>query len=265
MAVEDDKKNNSAVTEDSFFVEAPKLASEFDDVNVIFNVSKEKKNEIKEKYYNDIQDGKIEVPFGLDTFNYANQLAMSDISKLQRELNDAKVKYISDISGLNVTNESLPAGENYLLHFLLGRDLDFKNRRKRFLKTFPEGEFTKVTIPMGGDTTEDFEVFKLPGDKNYRMFDSIGNDYFSNELLQFAGSITNFQTLGDVLASLSAYAQKTQIPVLKGIGFGTDLTLKTFRAIANNPLFRVGFGNLFGKNVDQAVDAYYGDDKGAFA
>ena len=43
MAVEDDKKNNSAVTEDSFFVEAPKLSSQFDDVNVIFNVSKEKK------------------------------------------------------------------------------------------------------------------------------------------------------------------------------------------------------------------------------
>ncbi len=265
MAVEDDKKNNSAVTEDSFFVEAPKLSSQFDDVNVIFNVSKEKKNEIKEKYYNDIQDGKIEVPLGLDTLNYANQLAMSDISKLQNELNDAKVQYISEISGLNVINESLPAGENMSLHFLLGRDLDFKNRRKRFLKFFPEGEFTKLTIPMGGDTTEDFEVFKLPGDKNYRMFDSIGNDYFSNELLQFAGSMTNFQTLGDVLGSLSAYSQKTQIPVLKGIGFGTDLLLKTFRGIANNPLFRVGFGNLFGKNVDQAVDAYYGYDKGAFA
>ena len=78
MAVEDDKKNNNTVTEDSFFVEAPKLASQFDDVNVIFNVSKEKKNEIKEKYYNDIQDGKIEVPFGLDTFNYERYFKVTE-------------------------------------------------------------------------------------------------------------------------------------------------------------------------------------------
>ena len=43
-------------------------------------------------------------------------------------------------------------------HCLLGRDREFGNRKKRFLKAFPDCEFTKITIPMGGDTTEEFKT-----------------------------------------------------------------------------------------------------------
>jgi rRNA processing protein Krr1/Pno1 len=247
-----------------FNLSPTELPRSFDDVNLIFNVSNEKREEIRNKIFNDIQEGKIELPPGEDAFTYARQLSGKEVNELQKKLNDDKVKYISNISGLNILNESLPAGENMALHFLLGRDREFGNRKKRFLKAFPGGEFTKVAIPMGGDTVEEFEIFKLPGDKDYRMFDSIGNDAFANEALQFAGSILNFQTAGDVVGSLAAYAgpvfPQARIPI---IGLQQGFGLAKF--IMNQPLFRVGFGNLFGKNVDQAVDSYFGYDKGAFA
>jgi hypothetical protein len=240
------------------------LPRNFDDVNIIFNVSREKEEEIRNKIFNDIQEGKIELPPGEDAFTYARQLSGKEVNELQKKLNDDKVKYISNISGLNILNESLPAGENMALHFLLGRDREFGNRKKRFLKAFPGGEFTKVAIPMGGDTVEEFEIFKLPGDKDYRMFDSIGNDAFANEALQFAGSILNFQTAGDVVGSLAAYAgpvlPQARIPIV-GIQQGFGL----LRFIANQPLFRVGFGNLFGQNIDDAIDSYFGYDKEAYA
>lgn len=247
-----------------FDLETTELPKNFDDVNLIFNVSNEKKDEIRNKIFNDIQEGLIELPPGEDAYTLARQLSGKEVNKLQKKLNDDKVKYISDISGLNILNESLPAGENMALQFLIGRDREFPNRRKRFLKAFPDGEFTKVAIPMGGDTVEEFEIFKLPGDKNYRMFNSIGNDAFANDALQFAGSILNFQTAGDVVGSLAAYAG----PVFPQTRIGIPLLQQGFglaKFVFNQPLFRVGFGNLFGKNVDQAVDAYYGYDKGAFA
>jgi hypothetical protein len=268
MATKDDvnteNKNTSLEAVDEFSIETTKLPKSFDDVNVLFNVSNERKDEIRNKIFNDIQEGLIELPPGEDAYTYARQLSGKEVNKLQKKLNDDKVKYISNISGLNVINESLPAGENMALHWLLGRDREFANRKKRFLKAFPEGEFTKITIPMGGETTEEFEVFKLPGDKEYRMFDSIGNDSFVNEALQFGGSIFNFQTAGDVAGSLAAYAgpvfPQARIPIM-----GVNAAFQSAKWMFNQPLFRVGFGNLFGKNVDQAVDSYFGYDKGAFA
>ena len=277
MATTDDVKpditvetNNEIVKDsgleavDEFNIETTKLPKSFEDVNVLFNVSNERRDEIRNKIFNDIQEGLIELPPGEDAYTYARQLSGKEVNTLQKKLNDDKVKYISDISGLNVINESLPAGENMALHFLLGRDRDFANRKSRFLKTFPDGEFTKVTIPMGGDTTEEFEVFKLPGDKEYRMFDSIGNDSFVNEALQFGGSIFNFQTAGDVVGSLAAYKgpilPQAKLPII-----GVNAAFQGAKWMLNQPLFRVGFGNLFGKNVDQATDSYFGYDKGAFA
>ena len=40
------------------------LPRNFDDVNLIFNVSNEKREEIRNKIFNDIQEGKIELPPG---------------------------------------------------------------------------------------------------------------------------------------------------------------------------------------------------------
>ena len=54
-----------------FDLETTELPKNFDDVNLLFNVSSEKKDEIRNKIFNDIQEGLIELPPGEDAYTFA--------------------------------------------------------------------------------------------------------------------------------------------------------------------------------------------------
>lgn len=77
-------KNSGLEAVDEFNVETTKLPQSFEDVNVLFNVSDERKDEIRNKIFNDIQEGLIELPPGEDAYTFARQLSGKEVNKLQK-------------------------------------------------------------------------------------------------------------------------------------------------------------------------------------
>ena len=70
--VNTENKNTGLEAVDEFAIETTKLPKNFEDVNVLFNVSNERKDEIRNKIFNDIQEGLIELPPGEDAYTLVN-------------------------------------------------------------------------------------------------------------------------------------------------------------------------------------------------
>ena len=92
------------------------------------------------------------------------------ISDLEKEKFNNKMNYISSLAGDTVSSEGLnfnpvadPVGfvKNILLKYDLSRSANFGNRKKKFLETYPEGEYTRIKVPFSDNDTEFLEIFKL--------------------------------------------------------------------------------------------------------
>mgnify|MGYP003133078323 FL=1 len=155
------------------------------------------------------------------------------ISDLEKEKFDNKMNYISSLAGDTVSSEGLnfnpvadPVGfvKNILLKYDLSRSANFGNRKKKFLETYPEGEYTRIKVPFSDNDTEFLEIFKLnKNDEGYKMISPYGRD--AGEIPQILGVIKPEELTAEIVSlfgSGKASALNKFLRVLVGARIGIE-------------------------------------------
>jgi len=140
----------------------PKLT----DLEKEFTVSKEERAEILSETQKEFEEeGKV---FALFPGTEADKIIAEKNLKLVQDKVNKNVQYVSDVSGLPITNEGLQF-KDWWASLSLGRSETFSARKKRFLNIFPEGEYLRVSAPISADEDKFYEVFKTDkSEDNYR-------------------------------------------------------------------------------------------------
>jgi len=155
------------------------------------------------------------------------------ISDLEKEKFNNKMNYISSLAGDTVSSEGLnfnpvadPVGfvKNILLKYDLSRSANFGNRKKKFLETYPEGEYTRIKVPFSDNDTEFLEIFKLnKNDEGYKMISPYGRD--AGEIPQILGVIKPEELTAEIVSlfgSGKASALNKFLRVLVGARIGIE-------------------------------------------
>ena len=155
------------------------------------------------------------------------------ISDLEKEKFNNKMNYISSLAGDTVSSEGLnfnpvadPVGfvKNILLKYDLCRSANFGNRKKKFLKAYPEGEYTRIKVPFSDNDTEFLEIFKLnKNDEGYKMISPYGRD--AGEIPQILGVIKPEELTAEIVSlfgSGKASALNKFLRVLVGARIGIE-------------------------------------------
>lgn len=231
----------------------PTVLSEFGDLEKEFNVTREDVKEItKDVEERFKEEDKV---FAIGPGSEADKIIASETKALQEEKINKNVQYLSNVTGLPITNESLGL-EDFWGQFMLGRLDNFQQRKEKFLDMFPEGEFMRVSAPVGKDEDMFYEIFKTnKNEDNYRIVDPIGLEFDAADLPQGAGQVANFQYLLETIALIGGNKKKA---ITGGLG-------KTVLNLLKSPTMKVFFGNLTGKQIDDVVNATlgYGEDQWA--
>jgi len=155
------------------------------------------------------------------------------ISELEKEKFDNKMNYISSLAGDTVSSDGLnfnpvadPVGfvKNILLKYDLSRSANFGNRKKKFLEAYPEGEYTRIKVPISDNDTEFLEIFKLnKDDEGYKMISPYGRD--AGEIPQILGVISPEELTAEIVSlfrSRGASAVNKFLRVLVGARIGIE-------------------------------------------
>ena len=163
-----------------------------------------------------------------------------ELDKLYKEANnialDNKLELISETVGEPVVNSDWSNKRDAALLFDLSRSKSFVNRKKKFKKYYPEGEFIRNQVTVG-DRTLDLELYKYnKDDSEYRIVDPFGLEY--SDFAVMAGHLINAQLAGE------------------GIGLFTG-------SLVGQPTLGVALGSWLGLKGDKAIEALrgYGEEE----
>ena len=88
---------------------------------------------------------------------------------------DNKLAYMGSLIDETIVNEGFKGSD-----FLLKRDItmsrSFNNRRTKFMEAYPDGDYKMIQVPINKNKTEYVEVFRYPGEENYRLSNPRGRD-----------------------------------------------------------------------------------------
>ena len=145
-----------------------------------------------------------------------------------------KLAYMGDILGIKINNEGFKFTDT-LLKADITRSKSFNLRQRKFLEKYPDGEYKLLQIPINSKETEYQEVFRYPGETDFRMSNPYGRDlgevgliagYLDPEVLAAEG-IAAFATRGASLlpraaavglASRTGLELKDLVEAIKGYG-----------------------------------------------
>ena len=148
-----------------------------------------------------------------------------------------KLDISSSYIGAPVVNDDWNASD-YGLVFTLERSRSFINRQKRFLKSYPEGEYIRQSVSLGNKDYE-LEFYKRnKNDKEYRLVEPFG--FEMSDVVEAGGNVLNLQTAGEGA----------------GLMIGTALNKLSRGAIPVTPF--VFGGSFIGRKGDKAIDAAFG-------
>ena len=190
------------------------------------DVGKVLEGQLKDK---DVVAGPLEKTFNINLLE--EQKKAADVV-----LNN-KLDIASSYIGAPVVNDDWNAGD-YGLVFTLERSRSFINRQKRFLKSYPEGEYIRQSVSLGNKDYE-LEFYKRnKNDKEYRLVEPFG--FEMSDFAEAGGNVLNLQTAGEGA----------------GLMIGGIAKRLSGGAIPITPF--VGFGSFIGRKGDKLIDAAFG-------
>ena len=116
------------------------------------------------------------LPFGS---SFIPGTAEFDVKQQANEIREQKLNnkldYMGDILGIDIINEGFKFND-ILLKRNITRSKSFNIRQKKFLEKYPEGEYKLLQIPINSKKTEYQEVFRYPGETEFRLSNPYGRD-----------------------------------------------------------------------------------------
>ena len=215
-----------------------------------FNVTKEE----REKLFKEAGDKPLSIiPFaeqisGTKEQKYSESLQEAEAGALQN-----KLEYISEMVGSPVENTGLTNYKDVALTFQLSRSKYFKNRQKKFLGYYPEGDYQRQIVDYGDGTTDKLELFKYDkSDKKWQIANPYGRDW--GEIGRVTGTIID-EAFGTDIASLAVpeLLKKAKNLKVKATGYALSAIPPTVRVTIAN------FLGLKGKKLNEFLTGY-GED-----
>ena len=180
-------------------IPANDAANIFSDVYTdAFNVTKGEEKELWEnikKGYED--DNFFDKYFNLKKSLERGETYQKELVGLEQQALDNKTNHISNVVGAPVENVGMTDLKDMSLVYDITRSNVFSNRKKKFLQSFPEGEYHSVPINVGDGKTEAYEIFKYnSSDGKYKVLNPDGRNM--TEMAQIAGLFLDEQLVGDI-------------------------------------------------------------------
>ena len=210
-----------------------------------FNVTEEDKEQLWEKVKQEYQTGDestfdkvIDSIFPKRRWGKVGaertKLYEEELIALEQQALDNKTNHISNVVGAPVENVGMTDLKDMSLVADIARSKKFKNRKKKFLNTFPEGEYHSVPINVGDGKTETYEIFKYnSGDKKYKVLNPDGRNI--SEMAYIAGMFIDEQLAGDIgFLALPSILKKIPTPYTKAAGHTIDKIPPTVRVMMGN-------------------------------
>ena len=98
------------------------------------------------------------------------------------------MSYVSELWGEPVENIGFSNMKDLALTFQLSRSKYFKNRQKKFMNYYPDGDYQRLTVDYGDGNTDKLELFKYDkDDEKWKISNPYGRDW--GELGRVAGTI----------------------------------------------------------------------------
>jgi hypothetical protein len=168
-----------------------------------------------------------------------------ELEEAKKEVISNKLEIVSNHLGQPVNNQDLAFFGDFGLSFTLPRSKSFHNRKKRFLKNYPEGEYIRQSISIG-NKTHLLELYKKDSsDKEYSLVNPFG--FEASDIPQAMGTVLNLQTAGETT----------------GIVAGTVVNRASRGAIPVTPF--VFAGSWIGRKGDKLIDKATGYGEEEFA
>ena len=173
-----------------------------------------------------------------------------ELIALEQQVLDNKTNHISNVVGAPVENVGMTNLKDMSLVYDIARSKKFKNRKKKFLTTFPEGEYHSVPINVGDGKTETYEIFKYnSGDKKYKVLNPDGRNI--SEMAYIAGVFIDEQLAGDIgFLALPRILKKIPTPYTRAAGHVIDKIPPTVRVMMGNWL------GLKGKKLNEYLRGF---------
>ena len=168
-----------------------------------------------------------------------------ELEEAKKEVLSNKLEIVSNHLGQPVNNQDLAFFGDFGLSFTLPRSKSFHNRKKRFLKNYPEGEYIRQSVSIG-NKTHLLELYKKDSnDKEYSLVNPFG--FEASDIPQAMGTVLNLQTAGETA----------------GIVAGTAINRVSRGAIPVTPF--VFAGSWVGRKGDKLIDKVTGYAEEEFA
>ena len=217
-------------------IPANDAANIFSDVYTdAFNVTKGEEKELWEnikKGYED--DNFFDKYFNLKKSLERGETYQKELVGLEQQALDNKTNHISNVVGAPVENVGMTDLKDMSLVYDITRSNVFSNRKKKFLQSFPEGEYHSVPINVGDGKTEAYEIFKYnSSDGKYKVLNPDGRNM--TEMAQIAGLFLDEQLVGDIGGvTLPRILKALPYKPLKAAGFVIDKISPTMRVMMGN-------------------------------
>ena len=168
-----------------------------------------------------------------------------ELEEAKKEVISNKLEIVSNHLGQPVNNQDLAFFGDFGLSFTLPRSKSFHNRKKRFLKNYPEGEYIRQSVSIG-NKTHLLELYKKDSsDKEYSLVNPFG--FEASDIPQAMRTVLNMQTAGETA----------------GIVAGTAVNRVSRGAIPVTPF--VFAGSWVGRKGDKLIDKVTGYAEEEFA
>ena len=163
-----------------------------------FNVTKGEEKQLWENIKKGYEDDNVfDKYFNLKKAIERGETYQEELVGLEQQAIDNKTNHISNVVGAPVENVGMTNVKDMSLVYDITRSNVFSNRKKKFLQSFPEGEYHSVPINVGDGKTETYEIFKYnSSDGKYKILNPDGRNM--TEMAQIAGLFLDEQLVGDI-------------------------------------------------------------------
>jgi hypothetical protein len=233
-----DQMSNEVDLTEGLQIEIPanEAADIFPDVYTdAFNVTKGEEKELWEKIKKGYEDDNVfDKYFNLKKAIERGETYQQELVGLEQQALDNKTNHISNVVGSPVENVGMTNLKDMSLVYDITRSNVFSNRKKKFLQSFPEGEYHSVPINVGDGKTETYEIFKYnSGDEKYKVLNPDGRNM--TEMAQIAGLFLDEQLAGDIGGlTLPRILKALPFKPLKAAGEVIDKIQPTMRVMMGN-------------------------------
>ena len=218
-----------------------------------FDVTKEEKKQLFEEAKEEVKEDRKNIsllPFAEQIPGTVEQEYVESLKEAEKEAVDNKMSYVSELWGEPVENIGFSNVRDLALTFQLSRSKYFKNRQKKFMNYYPDGDYQRLTVDYGDGNTDKLELFKYDkDDEKWKISNPYGRDW--GELGRVAGTILDEQVGADI-ASLTAPSlmKRSKHPIIKGTGHALDVIPPTARVTLAN------FLGIKGKKLNEFLLGY---------